>query len=111
MLARKLRHSIVIQDKVEAQDPETGVVSILWQDFANIRASIEPLSAREFIQSDATQAQIVARITIRSLDGLKPSMRVVHKDNVYNIHGVLPDVKSGKHYFTLPCSMGVNNGE
>ena len=37
-------------------------------------------------------------------------MRVVHGGKVYNIHGVLPDMRSGLEYLTLPVSEGVSDG-
>jgi hypothetical protein len=37
-------------------------------------------------------------------------MRVNHNGTIYNIHGVLPDKKSGREYLTLACSTGANDG-
>lgn len=83
-----------------------------WADvWTNIPASIEPLSAREFIQSQAEQAQVTARITIRYRDGLVPTMRILHKSRIYNPTGFLEDKDSGIEYITIPVSEGVNDGE
>ena len=120
----KLRHRVRIEAYAEQrdssgeviQDQETGEVLMAWQELATVWAAVEPLSAREFIQSAATQSQVTARITIRQRDDLLPSMRLVHvrsgrTDVIYNIHGVLADRESGMEYLTLPVSSGVGQGQ
>ena len=102
--AGKLRHRVDIEQPVIAQDSETGAITETWAVFAqNIPAAIEPLSARDFIQSGAAQSEITTRITVRWLEGVRPNMRVVDGDTRYNIRGVLPDKNSGREYLTLPC--------
>lgn len=95
------------------QDPETGETRQEWTKVDEVWAAVEPVSAREFMQSQATQAQVTARIVIRYRDGLDASMRLVHvrtgrPDVVYNPHGFLADVDSGLEYLTAPCSTGVS---
>lgn len=72
-------------------------------------AAIEPLSAREFVQSAAGQSEVTARITIRTRDILATD-RIAYRGVVYNIRGVLPDKESGLEYITLPVGTGVNEG-
>lgn len=110
MMSHKLRHRITIQHKTRTQDPETGELTEGWADFATTWASVEPLSAREFIAAQSTQSKISARIVIRYRSGIDASMRILHDGRVYNIEGVLPDNKSGREWLTLPCSEGVNDG-
>ena len=62
--AGDLRHRVLIQQQVTTRD-EDGVQTTSWLDVATVWASVEPLSAREFIQSGQTQAAVTARITIR----------------------------------------------
>lgn len=95
------------------QDPETGESRQDWVPVATVWAAVEPVSAREFMQSQATQAQVTARIVIRHRDGLDASVRLVHvrtgrPEVVYNPHGFLADVDSGLEYLTAPCSTGVS---
>lgn len=97
------------------QDQTTGAVAREWAEVATVWAEIAPLSAREFIQSQALQSQVTTRITIRQRDDVDASMRAVHErrgrpDVVYNIRGVLPDPESGLEYLTLPCSTGTGDG-
>lgn len=54
--AGKLRHRVTLQSRFETQDPVTGEPIIDWQTQGIVWASVEPLSAREFIQSNATQS-------------------------------------------------------
>lgn len=114
MQAGKLRHRIQLQQQVQEQDPETGAVVLVWQDWPTLGkklfASIEPLSARDFIAAQALQSQVTARIVIRYRAGVLPTMRALHLGKVYNIHGVLPDPDSGIEYLTLPVSEGVKDG-
>lgn len=122
--AGRFRHEIRIERLVDRrdengsviQDPESGATYQDWRLVAKVRAAIEPLSAREFIQSAATQSQVTARIVIRYRDGMNSAMRLVHAregrpDVIYNPHGVLVDPDSGLEYLTMPCSQGVGEGQ
>ncbi|EZP51390.1 phage head closure protein [Delftia sp. RIT313] len=120
----KLRHRVRIEAYTEQRDSsgeviqnqETGEVLMTWSEVATVWAAVEPLSAREFIQSAATQSQVTARITIRQRDDLLPSMRLVHVRNgradvIYNPAAFLEDKASGLEYMTIPCSRGVGEGQ
>lgn len=108
MKVGKLRHRVTLQFRTETQDPDTGVMTQGWAEVATVWASVEPLSAREFIASQATQAKVTTRITIRYRDDVVPTMRLMHRGTTYNIEGVLPDKDSGLEYLTLACSSGDN---
>lgn len=121
--AGRLRHRVRIEELTYLrdsngeviQDPNTGETQQEWTEVATVWAAVEPLSAREFIQSQAIQSQVTTRIVIRYRDGMHAAMRLVHvrtgKANViYNIHGIIPDADSGLGHITLPCSQGVNEG-
>lgn len=107
----QLRHRVTIQRPGSTQDPNTGQMVPGWADVATVWASIEPLSAREFIAAQAGQSEVTARIKMRARDDIDAAMRIIHRDQVYNIHGVLPDPRSGRHWITLPVSGGLNDGE
>lgn len=110
MQAGKLRHRITLQRPGQQQDPVTGEIEQGWLDVATVWASIEHLSAREFIAAQGVQSEISARITMRHRDGIDATMRALHGGDVYNIHGVLPDPLNRRHYLSLPVSKGVNDG-
>lgn len=105
----KLRHRVSIERITRTQDQVTGAISETWTEIAKVWAAVEPLSAREFVQSAAGQSEVTARITIRSRDILATD-RIIHRGTVYNIRGVLPDKDSGLEYITLPVAAGVNEG-
>lgn len=107
--AGKLRHRVVLQNPVEAQDQNNGALIVTWQDVATLWSSIEPLSANEFIAAQAEASKVTTRITIRYRADISAKMRLYHaaKDQYYNIEGILADKDSGLEYITLPCSEGV----
>lgn len=119
----RLRHRVRIEEYVDVLDSngepargEQGEFIKEWAEVATVWAAIEPLAAREFIQSAAMQSQVTARITIRQRDGLNAAMRLVHVVNgadgkVYDIEGVLADKDSGLEYLTIPVSEGTNDGQ
>lgn len=118
LAAGRLRHRVRIETLTPlldsngdvVQDQETGEVSEVWALLGECWAAIEPLSAREFIQSQAIQSKVSARIIIRRQDFI-PSAgnRVVHGVRIYDVVGVLEDKDSGLEYVTLPCSRGVSD--
>lgn len=110
MHAGRLRHRVSLQAQVETRDDETGAVIVAWQEFAKAWSAIEPLSAREFVASQAVQSEVVARITMRYRNDVTAKNRIVHNGRIYNIEGVLADKDSGLEYMTLPCSEGINEG-
>jgi SPP1 family predicted phage head-tail adaptor len=122
--AGALRHRVRIEEYVELldsngetiQDDTTGEVVREWQEVATVWAAIEPVSAREFVQSQAMQSQISARTVMRYRDGLHAAMRLVHlrtgrPDVIYNPHAFLADKDSGLEYLTIPCSTGTGEGQ
>ncbi|PMV79621.1 MULTISPECIES: phage head closure protein [unclassified Pseudomonas] len=111
MRAGKLRNRITIESPVYVQDPATGEMVRTWVEaWAKVPSSIEPLSAREFITAAAEQSKVSARIVIRYRPGVNATMRILHRDKIYVIEGVLADRESGLEYLTLPCSEGVSDG-
>ena len=104
MRAGELRHRLQLQERIEGQDPITGAIISEWQIVATVWGKVEPLSVRDFIASGALNSEITTRITIRYRQGVKPTMRIIHGEKIYDIIGVLPDKDSGTEYLTLPCT-------
>lgn len=110
MRAGRLRHRIKIEMPSRVQDPVTGAMIQGWDTVVDkLPAAVEPLSAREFIASQAITSEVTARITIRYRDGVDSTMRVIHRGKIYVIKGVLADNKSGLDYLTLPVAEGVRD--
>lgn len=111
MRAGSLRHRVEIQRPDYVQDQNSGEMVRGWATaWDKVPCSIEPLSAREFIAASATQSQVTARIVIRYRPGVTSAMRVLHRDRIYAIEGVLADKGSGLEYLTLAVSEGVKDG-
>lgn len=101
------RHTILLQRPVEAQDPNTGAVEVVWQDYATRSAQHVPASVREFIAASAVQSEVKGRFTVRADEGITADMRVIHRGKAYQILGVMEDPDSGLEYLTLAVSEGV----
>ena len=112
MRAGDLRHPIEIQQLTALRDPSTGEFGgPVWQLFANTWASVEPLSAKDLIAAQAAQSEATARVVIRYRADILPTMRIIHRGQVYSIEGpLLEDAKSGLEYLTILVSKGVKDG-
>jgi SPP1 family predicted phage head-tail adaptor len=112
ILAHRLRHQLTLESKVQTQDPNTGAVVTSWQTVDTLAAEVAPLSAREYIVGQQVDSKITTRITIRYRPDITTDMRLIDSQglHIYQIEGVLGDLKSGLEYLTLPCSEGVNDG-
>ena len=109
--AGRLRHRITIQRPVRTQDSVTGEITQTWSDaYTSVAAAVEPLSVREFMQSQADQSELSAKIIIRAGKTIDADMRILFRGQVYNIAGVFADKESGLEYLTLPVTQGVNEG-
>lgn len=105
LAAGRLRHHVTFYELTRSIDMDSGEHTEEWTPlWVDVPAEVAPLSVREFVASQATQVQVSVRITIRRRSGVKATMRVEHRDKMYNVEGVLPDAESGLEYLTLPCS-------
>lgn len=119
LAAGRLRHRVSLQERTALldsnglviQDPNTGEVSYAWVELFQRWAAIEPLSGREFIQSQATQSKVTGKIVMRAEPLLTAAMRIVHPfdGKVYNLEAILPDKDSGREYITILTSEGVSD--
>ena len=100
-IAHRLRHRITIERKTTGADAWGQPVEA-WETAAVVPAEVWPLSGREFVAAQATQAGVTTKITIRYQAGIDPEMRVLHDGKTYNIRAVLPDPTARRH-ITLMC--------
>jgi SPP1 family predicted phage head-tail adaptor len=112
MRSGKLRHRVEFQSPDLAQDPETGELTPGWiAVWESVPAWFEPLSARDLFAAQAAQSEATARIGIRYRTGVLPTMRIIHRGEVYEMKGpALPDPESGLEYLTILVAKGVSNG-
>ncbi|SDS42081.1 phage head closure protein [Pseudomonas prosekii] len=112
MQAGRLRQRITFQSPGLTQDPVTGEEIEGWTTvWDKVPASVEPLSARDLIAAQAGQSEASGRMVIRYRIGVLPTMRILHRGDVYNIQGPpMPDPVSGLEYLTILVSKGLNDG-
>jgi SPP1 family predicted phage head-tail adaptor len=112
MRAGALRHRITFQASGLTQDPETGEMLLGWETvWEKVPASVEPLSARDLIAAKAGQSEASGRMVIRYRAGVLPTMRILHRGDIYNIQGPpMPDPVSGLEYLTILVAKGLNDG-
>ena len=110
-ISHRLRHRITLEIPGLAQDPVSGEMIPGWQVFAeNVPAEITDLSVKEYLAAQSAQSEVSTRVRIRFREGVNATMRIIHRGDIYNIHGVQRDPDSGIEWLTLPCSRGVKDG-
>lgn len=108
MKAGDLRDFITIENQTPTQIG-SGEEIPTWGTFAQVYASIEPVSGREYFVANQTANAATTRIRIRYYPGVVPQMRVVHGGKIYNILDVL-DVMNRHREQHLMCQSGINEG-
>lgn len=90
MEAGKLRHQVKLQRVTVAADSH-GDQTKTWTDLATVRASIEPLSGREFLQASQVMSDITVRIRVRGRSDitLTPKDRVLYGTRTFDIRHVI----------------------
>lgn len=98
MATGRLRHRITIQRLDWSGVNSYGEKVPVWVAEATIWASVAPLKGNEFFsQSNLPQseAQVEARIRIRSRKGLDPALiRVKHESTIYDVLAIIQDIKN-----------------
>lgn len=84
MDAGLMRHRIRIK-KPSSERNAFGEPVNAWIDVANVRASINPLSGRDFIAAMQDQAEVTHKVMIRYNVAVKASMRVLYGNRVFDI--------------------------
>lgn len=112
MRSGKLRHRVDIQALDLVQDPDSGEMVSGWTTvWPKVPASFEPLSARDLMAAQAAQSEATARVMIRYRQGVLPTMRVLHRGEVFEMKGpALADPESGLEYLTIMVGKGLNDG-
>lgn len=88
MRAGILHESVVIQSRTLSKD-SGGYDVESWATHATVFASIEPLRGQEYLEARQVQADVDARIRMRYLSTVKPTMRVVWGSRTFDIISVI----------------------
>ena len=102
----KLRHRIAIEQVAEIQDSDGSVIET-WSAFADVQASIEPISGREYFAAQITQADVTHRISLRFIAGIITKMRVKHGSRIFDILSVI-NVNERNRELQLMCRESID---
>lgn len=106
MKAGQLRHRITIQQYIEKNGPFGGEGE--WTDYKkNVAAKVTFLSANELVASGAEMSEVSARIKVRYDKNINAKMRIIFRDDLYEIEGVTPDNESGLQWMTIFVRKGL----
>lgn len=96
-----MRHKIRVQ-KAKPGKNEFGEPDNVWEDVASIRASISPVSGREFMAVMQPHSEVTHKIVIRYNRNVTPQMRVVFGSRVFDILHII-DPWEMHQQMTLMC--------
>lgn len=106
MRAGSLRHRITIQQATIKEDDPYREES--WGDYRkNVAAKVTFLSAKELVASGAELSEVKARIQVRYDKKINAKMRIIFREELYEIEGVMPDNESGLQWLTLVVNKGL----
>jgi len=88
MDAGKLRERVTVQQASENRN-RLGESILSWATFAEVWASIQGVSAREYLLAGQQQIDISHRVTMRYLPGLTQKMRLSWRGRTLEIVSVL----------------------
>lgn len=81
------RNLVTIETPVQTKQTN-GSVKTTWEEFRKVWASIETLKAYEKTASATTWPGSDQKISLRYIDGVLPTMRVVYNNVAYAILGI-----------------------
>lgn len=106
MLANRLRHRIHIQEPVDTQHPDTGIVTRTWATFSldsdhplnEVPAEVLTGPGREMHAAGTKLAETSARINTRWFPGLLETMRILWDGKTFDIISIETDATARREY-------------
>lgn len=86
--AGKLRERVTIQQAAEARNA-LGETTLSWATFAERRASVEGVTAREALGAGQLEVSITHRVRLRYVTGLTQQMRLIWRGRTLEIVSLL----------------------
>jgi len=105
----KLNRRVSLQALKPTQDPATGEPGHEWTEIARPWANIRFLNGREFASAGAEVSKATVSVRIRYREDVAASMRVVFREQIYDIVAPLPD-ETGRAFVDLACTTGASQG-
>jgi len=88
MRAGELRHQIEIQRYTETTN-DFGETLKQWTTIYTVKASVSPISAREFFASEKVNTEVTHKVFMRYVSGLTPADRILFNDRIFNIKSII----------------------
>jgi len=95
----ELRHRITLQKKITTTN-ENGFNVESWEDVKTLWAAATNLHGREYFAAAAVQAENTVKFTIRYLEGIDESMRILFQGRHYNITSI-DNIKYQNRYLEI----------
>lgn len=102
MNAGQLRHRVTIQQLTRVED-EGGGHEENWADVATVWAAIKPMRGSERYEAQQVQSTLTHKVTIRYRAGIKPQMRILYGNRIFEVEAVI-DVDERHKWLELLCS-------
>lgn len=93
--AGRLNKRVLIQTKTSTEN-SFGEEVVTWVDVDTVWAGIEPLSSKEFVESDQQNFELITRIVIRYRSNMDPFIRFIWESRTLYPSGQ-PIDKNGRH--------------
>lgn len=101
MEAGLMRHKVTVKKRREEKN-EFGGYGEKWDDVITIRASIAPVSGREFISGMQAHSEVTHRVVIRYNKAVRPQMRLLFGERIFDILHII-DQWEMHHEMTIMC--------
>jgi SPP1 family predicted phage head-tail adaptor len=88
---------------------ERGFEIETWEDFKTVWAAISNLHGREYYAAAVVQAENTVKFTIRYIEGLDTTMRILFQGRQYNITSI-DNIKYQNRYMEIKAMEVVGSG-
>jgi head-tail adaptor len=117
MYAQRYRHRIHVQEPVDTQDPNTGIITRTWSTvYLDSDTPLDSVPARaltgigrETHAAGTKLAETTCRFEFRWFPGLDESMRILWDSGIYDILSIDRD-ETGRREYRLRCKGGLTDG-
>lgn len=92
----RLRERVTIQNATETRNA-MGETTQSWGTYVERWASVQGISAREFLLSGQQQTEISHRVRLRYVDGLTSTMRILWRGRILEIASALEHNNRSEH--------------
>ena len=96
MNAGDLRERVTVQTPTESRN-RLGESIATWATFAEVWASVNGVTAREFLLAGQQQTEISHRVQMRYLTGLTQQMRISWRGRTFEIISILERENRSEH--------------